>query len=266
MHVYTSVNFGRSQTTAQTKTTAVMTEFQQAFLLAGIHLGIALILSAILLLVSKSEKRYLLLVFAAFFVVTFLVLFIPDLPILRKLHWNWQGKFLTFILSMAFVYFLPFLTEKEAGFTFKVNKSVWIPLLILLTISAAFNIYVNDFSGVDKTKEYLFYQLTMPGLSEEPVFRGVMLGLLNLVFISRKKILGEYFGWGALIQTVLFGVGHAIYFDDKQHLQFYFTGFAATFVLGAFMTYLKEKGESLIPAILFHNLYNALLPLISLFM
>ena len=95
MHVYTSVNFGRSQTTAQTKTTAVMTEFQQAFLLAGIHLGIALILSAILLLVSKSQKRYLLLVFAAFFVVTFLVLFIPDLPILSKLHWNWQGKFLT---------------------------------------------------------------------------------------------------------------------------------------------------------------------------
>ncbi|MEJ7676771.1 MAG: CPBP family intramembrane glutamic endopeptidase [Segetibacter sp.] len=70
---------------------------------------------------------------------------------------------------------------------------------------------------------------------------------------------------GALIQAVLFGVGHALYFDDKRHLQFYFAGFAVTFVLGAFMTYLKEKGESLIPAILFHNLYNSSLALIRLF-
>jgi len=72
-----------------------MAEFQHALSLAGIHLGIALILSVILSLISQSQKRYLLLVFAAFFVVTFLVLFIPDLPILSKLHWNWQGKFLT---------------------------------------------------------------------------------------------------------------------------------------------------------------------------
>lgn len=243
-----------------------MIEFQQAFSLAGIHLGVALILSAILLLISKSEKRFLLLVFAAFFVATFLILFIPDLPFLNKLHWNWQGKFLTFILAIAFVYFLPFLTKKEAGFTFKVNKSVRITFLILLAISVAYNIYVSSFSEGDKTQEYLFFQLTMPGLSEEPVFRGVLLGLLNLVFVSRKKILGTYFGWGALVQTILFGVGHAIYFDNKEHLQFYFTGFAETFVLGAFMTYLKEKGESLIPAILFHNLFNASLPLIRLFM
>jgi len=81
----------------------------------------------------------------------------------------------------------------------------------------------------------------MPGLSEEPVFRGVMLGLLNLVFISRKKILGAYFGWGSLIQCVLFGVGHAVYFDNKQHLQFYFTRFVVTFVLGVFMTLFKRK-------------------------
>ncbi|MEJ7676772.1 MAG: hypothetical protein WKG06_02605 [Segetibacter sp.] len=173
-----------------------MTEFQQAFSLAGIHLGIALLLSVILLLVSKSEKRYLLLVFAAFFVATFLILFVPDLPILNKLHWNWQGKLLTFILAIAFVYFLPFLTKKEAGFTFKVNKSVWIPFLFLLAISVSYNIYVSGLSEGDTTREYLFYQLTMPGLSEEPVFRGVLLGLLNLVFISRKKILGAYFGWG----------------------------------------------------------------------
>lgn len=82
----------------------------------------------------------------------------------------------------------------------------------------------------------------------------------------KKENFRNIFWLGALVQTILFGVGHAIYFDNKEHLQFYFTGFAETFVLGAFMTYLKEKGESLIPAILFHNLFNASLPLIRLFM
>ena len=72
-------------------------------------------------------------------------------------------------------------------------------------------------------------------------------------------------GIGALIQTVLFGVGHAVYFDAQQHLQFYTEGFVLTFILGAFMTYLKEKGESVIPAIIFHNIYNVSLPLARLF-
>lgn len=242
-----------------------MTELQQTFATVGVHLGISISIALLFLLFSKTEKRHLLLVFAIFFLATIAILFIPSLPFLESLNYNWQGKFLSFVIAIAFVYFLPFLTPKEAGFTFKVNKSVWIPFFILLGISIGYNILDSGLDGGDRTKEYLLFELTMPGISEEPIFRGVLLGLLNLVFIQRKNIFGASMGWGALIQCILFGVGHAVYFDENQHIQFLFSGFAITFILGAFMTYLKEKGESIIPALLFHNLFNGSLSVIRLF-
>ena len=243
-----------------------MSEFLQTFATVGIHLGIAIFLCLIAMLFTRAEKRYLVFVFAIFFLVTIAVLFIPDLPALSKLKWNWQGKFLSFLMALLFVYVLPFLTKEQAGFTFKINRSVWLPFLILTVLSVAYSfIHINTIQEVDGSKEYLLFQLTMPGLSEEPIFRGVLLGLLNLVFVSRRKILGTYFGIGALIQAILFGIGHAVYFDQQQHIQFYMEGFVFTFTLGVFMTYLKEKGESIIPAILFHNIFNAALPIARLF-
>jgi len=243
-----------------------MTEFQQTFATVGIHLGISLILALFFLLISKTEKPYLLVVYTFFFLLTILVLYLPNLPFLENLNYNWQGKFLTFVLALAFVYFLPYLTKEQAGFTFKIDPSVWVPLIILLVISIAYNIYESGLSGGDSTKEYLLFELTLPGLSEETVFRGVLLGLLNLVYVARKKILGAYFGWGALILCVLFGVGHAVYFDENQQVQFYFQGFIVTFILGVFMTYLREKGKSIVPALIFHNLFNASLSIIRLFL
>lgn len=242
-----------------------MSDLLQNLTLIGIHLGVSLVLAFFFTLVSKTERKNLLLVYVLFFVATIFILFIPRLPIFDGLKFNWQGKFLSILMAIGFVYFLPFLTKEQAGFTFKINKSVWVPFIILTVVSVAFRFYESSLSEINTTKEYLLYQLTMPGLSEEPVFRGVMLGLLNVVFVARKNIFGASMGWGSLIQSVLFGVGHAVYFDEAHHLQFFTEGFIVTFTLGAFMTYLKEKGESIIPAILFHNIYNGVMPLVRLF-
>lgn len=243
-----------------------MNELTQTFATVGIHLGISILLCFISMTFTKSEKRNLLTVFSLFFLTTIAILFIPTLPILEKFNWNWQGKLLSFAIAVVFVYFLPYLTKEQAGFTFKINKSVWLPFIILTLTSVGWELYhIENINEIDSSKEYLFFQLTMPGLSEEPIFRGVLLGILNIIFVTKRRILGANMGIGALIQVILFGLGHAIYFDEKQHLQFYTEGFVFTSILGAFMTYLREKGESLIPAILFHNIYNASLPLVRLF-
>lgn len=243
-----------------------MSEILQTFATVSVHLGISILLCLVAMLFTKSEKRHLLFVFSIFFLTTIAILFIPNLPILDQFNWNWQGKFLSFTLAILFICLFPYLTKEQAGFTFKINKSVWLPFIILTVVSVGWNFYnINTLQEIDKSKEYLFFQLTMPGISEEPIFRGIILGLLNLIFVTRRKIFGTNMGIGALIQVVLFGIGHAIYFDEKQHIQFYMEGFLLTFILGAFMTYLKEKGESIVPAIIFHNIFNASLPIARLF-
>ena len=242
-----------------------MAEFWKTITLIGVHVIISIVFALLFMPFSKTEKKHLFIVYGVFMLLTTAILFIPNLPVLNNLNWNWQGKFLSFLMALAFMRFLPFLTKKEAGFTFKVNKSVWLPLIILLAISIAYNLYETTLSELDGSKEYLLFEATMPGLSEEPIYRGIILGLLNLIFVSRINFLGASVGWGALIQSVLFGVGHAVYFDENTHLQFALEPFIITFILGTFMTYLKEKGESIIPALIFHNVFNAFPAIVKLF-
>lgn len=243
-----------------------MTELQQIFIHIGLQIAISLTLICIFSLFSKTENKNRLFAFYIFFITTIAVYFIPRLPFFSAVKMNWQGQIFGIFLSLAFVYLTKYLTPKQAGFTFKINKTVWVPLIILTFLGIIFNVFVRGMDDINPSKEYLFYELTMPGLSEEMTFRGVLLGLLNVVFISRKNILGANLGWGSLILCLAFGLGHAIYFDDKQHLQFALDAFLVTTILAGIMTYLKEKGESIIPSIIFHNIYNATLPIIRLFL
>src|SRR5690606_20925223 len=118
-----------------------MSEIQQTVILVAIHLGLSLALALIFLMVTKSEKKKLLVIFALAFLTSTAILFIPNAPFLSGLIWNWQGKFLTCTMALLFVIYLPYVIKKEAGFTFKINKSVWIPFIVLTILCVGYNIY-----------------------------------------------------------------------------------------------------------------------------
>ena len=243
-----------------------MTELQQILLQIGLQIFIAFVLIAMISFFSMTQSKNLVVVYFIFFVATIGAYFVPRIGFFENYRMNWQGQMLVILLSIGVVFLTNFLTPKQAGFTFNIRKTVWLPLVILSILGIVFNVYVRGFEGISTTKEYLFYQLTMPGIAEEMAFRGVLLGLLNLVFITKRNILGAKIGWGGVILSLAFGLGHSVYFDKHQHLQFSQDAFWVTTILAAVMTYLKEKGESIIPSIIFHNIYNASLPLIKLFM
>lgn len=242
-----------------------MTALQQIFMQIGLQVFIAFVLIATISVFSKTHRKYLVVAYFIFLIATISSYFVPRIAFFESYKMNWQGQLFVVLLSLGFVFGTKILTPKQAGFTFKIRKSVWLPLIVFSTIGVAFNIYVRGFEGISTTGEYVLYQLTMPGLAEEMAFRGVLLGLLNLVFLSRRKILGAELGWGGVILSLAFGLGHSVYFDANRQLQFAQDAFLVTTILSAIMTYLKEKGESIIPSVIFHNIYNASLPLIKLF-
>ena len=62
-------------------------------------------------------------------------------------------------------------------------------------------------------REEIAFQLTMPGLEEEPFYRAIPLFALDQAFTGNKRFLGVDWGWGAVLSCFLFGMAHAFGFS-----------------------------------------------------
>lgn len=70
------------------------------------------------------------------------------------------------------------------------------------------------FPNEPATGEDMAFQLTMPGLEEEPFYRGLLLFTLYRAFTGRVRLLGVDWGWGAPLTCLLFGLAHGFGFSD----------------------------------------------------
>jgi membrane protease YdiL (CAAX protease family) len=93
----------------------------------------------------------------------------------------------------------------------------------------------------------------MPGLDEEPLYRGVLLALLVSAFGKPWRIAGVGIGWGALPIVLFFGLAHAV--SQELNIEAAVSVFAAM-VMGAGFLWLKEKTSSIWIAVVVHNLAN----------
>jgi len=104
--------------------------------------------------------------------------------------------------------------------------------------------------------ETMAFQLTMPGLEEEPFYRGIFLLALNEALRGRVRALGIEWGWGAFLSSALFGMAHAFGFDDGA-LSFDLMTFLMTGVPALILVWLRERTGSLLLPILLHNFGNS---------
>jgi uncharacterized protein len=179
-----------------------------------------------------------------------------NLPIFSSLKWNWTGKVFAIIVSLAFIGLWRGMTWREIGFT-GLRKGSWLPfiMLVLLSFVVFLALYTKD---VPTKVETLLFQLTMPGIDEEIVFRGILLVLLNRAFGTPWKVLGANVGWGWLISCVLFGLIHGIGFTGSQFLfQFSLAPIIKASITGLVIGWLRERTGSLYPAIFLHATVDA---------
>ena len=175
------------------------------------------------------------------------------LPIFSSLQWNWTGKVFAIVASLVFIGLWRGISWRETGFA-GLRKGSWLPLIVLTLFWLALS---GPWIGNDPTKtETLLFQLTMPGIDEEIVYRGIMLVLLNRAFGTPWKVLGASVGWGWILTSVLFGLVHSIEFNQFQ-FQFSITRLIFPSLSGILMGWIRERTDSLYPAILLHNMGNA---------
>lgn len=179
------------------------------------------------------------------------------LPTMIAGSWNWQGKGLALIALLVIASHRHFGREK-VGLTYRQRAgslAACLPVVVLYLsffVALALATPNEPVSGQD-----IAFQLTMPGLEEELFYRGVLLFALNEAFRRRWSFLGVEWGWGALLSSVLFGLAHALSFENGS-LAFEPIVFGLTAVPSLLGVWLRERSGSLVLPVIVHNAGNAL--------
>lgn len=180
-----------------------------------------------------------------------------DVLLVDGLKWNWLGHAGRLLWTTCFIYNTTLVTKQNAGWTFSIRnaKTVFtlIASLILLRLTLR---YVFQGFPAYYNFETFCYEATLPGISEEILFRGILLGLLNKVYIAKWTVMNTKIGWGLIITSILFGLIHGLSLSSSWRLDFNSQKFVMTGALGFVLGFIKEKSGSVVPGMVAHNLWN----------
>jgi uncharacterized protein len=221
---------------------------------------------AVFLVKAKTGDNFLRIFFFALSYVFYqLALVLPKLSASLDLlggNWNWDGKAFGILCgALGYFVFRKYFSEHDF-FTIRPAKgNLKISLAVMLG-SALFVMLLAFFAERSEFNvETLVFQLTMPGIDEEIMFRGLLLGLLMTAL--REKI--SFFGNPALLLTaVLFGFIHALTLGKDYALDFDPVYFLHTALGGYLFGWLTIRHRSILPAVVAHGLNNFLFALVTM--
>lgn len=179
-----------------------------------------------------------------------------SLPDLIGGDWNWQGKLLALAATLA-IAASPAFGFRRVGLTIAQERgSLKAALPVAALYCAFFVVIAVAFPGGQSNGEEVAFQLSMPGLEEEPFYRGILLFALDQAFTGRKRFLGVDWGWGAVLSCFLFGIAHAFGFS---HGSFSFDPItmALTAIPSFIAVWLRLRTGSLLLPVLLHNFGNS---------
>jgi membrane protease YdiL (CAAX protease family) len=180
---------------------------------------------------------------------------LPDL--LPAADWNWQGKALALAITLGLAA-LPAFGWRRVGLTFSQSPgSLRAAIPIALVYCLFFVALAFAFPNEPASHETIAFQLTMPGLEEEPFYRGLLLLALNRGFRGRVRFLGVDWGWGAILSCALFGLAHAFGYSDGQ-FSFDWMTMALTALPSFIAVWLRYRTGSLLLPVVLHNFGNSI--------
>lgn len=203
------------------------------------------------------------LIFFNAMLLTYAPLLIESLPRAGRL--NWTGK----LLSLGYVGFafvtLPSAIKQASGLLVLPERAQWRFAGLMLGSFALFGI-ANSFAvkGTGDPLEATLFQLTLPSLSEELLFRTVLLALLAGIGAAQSPGLPSRFGRAAVATSVLFGLIHGFLLSPTTGFVIQPVPIVATGLFGAAFAWLTIRTGSVWPALVAHSLVNATEPVLRL--
>ncbi|MFS0772068.1 CPBP family intramembrane glutamic endopeptidase, BDIM_20840 family [Sphingomonas sp. 1P08PE] len=178
------------------------------------------------------------------------------LPDLIGGRWNWQGKLLALIATLG-IAALPAFGWRRVGLTPQQAPGSLRAAAPVAALYAAFFVVIALLFPADPANaEEVAFQLTMPGLEEEPFYRGILLFALDRAFTGRRRWLGGDWGWGAVLSCMMFGLAHAFGFAGGGY-SFDPVVMALTALPALIAVWIRLRTGSLLLPVILHNVGNA---------
>jgi uncharacterized protein len=224
-----------------------------------LHVGI---LSIFFLLACWQTRSFPFKELVLFFLVLLLdyviIIKTPKPAFLNGLSFSWHNKIFEATVGLLFMFLYQKISFREYGLTAKTEPGSIKPIIIVLLLTTVLvnaGHYISNGFTAPKTETLLYYA-TMPGISEELIFRGVLLALLNRAFGKKWKIFGAQLGWGFIAVSLLYGLLHGLSVDGDLKISFDLTKLIITALIGCVLAWVKERSGSLLPGMIGHNLIN----------
>jgi membrane protease YdiL (CAAX protease family) len=232
----------------------------RAFLQTLLVLAIVLPFGLIAIWRVPSANRKLIIMVAVLLFVESAFLRAPRMLFFAGLYWNWQGKILEILWPFLFILVYHRFSFSEIGMTLKLNSGSLRPIVLMALLSLLPTVIGIAFGNrLPANIETLLFQMTMPGIGEELVFRGVLLSLLNQAFGKTKTLWNAQVGWGLILTALLFSAVHFVTISKTGAVHFHIANMLSTLGIGLALGWIRERGGSLLPCVVLHNLGNTLI-------
>lgn len=166
--------------------------------------------------------------------------------------WNWNGKLFGVVCGVILYFLFRRQFADNNFFTVKQNKEGLKPALNVAIGLLSFFVLAGLLSEEEFDVETLFFQISMPGIDEEIMCRGVMLGLMCSALREGGKPSRSP---AIIINGIWFGLVHSLAFQNGE-VAFSVGSFIATGIVGYALAYITIKTRSILIPMLTHNLCN----------
>ncbi|MDT0265859.1 CPBP family intramembrane glutamic endopeptidase [Streptomyces sp. DSM 44915] len=181
---------------------------------------------------------------------------LPRLGPFAELERNWQGQLLALGLCGLLLARHPLLTARDVGLR-RPRPGSWPLVAWAIGGAVAVQLAVGPM-GDERAPdaETFLNSALMPGLWEELFFRGVLWALIAAALPAGGNPLGLPISWAMVLTSLLFGLGHGVLLDPADGLVLDPGLVVTSTAAGVLFCWLRERADSVWPAIVLHNLIN----------
>lgn len=213
---------------------------------------------------QSNWKNRFLIIFIAYFLLDSVLTVLPwQYSTLQfiGMQMNWEGKIFSYLGLLVALAIIGKSNWPAIGFRSSEPAAKKYSRFTLSVVSVIVLIYGFLIGGYSPSVESALFQLLMPSIIEEMVYRGILLWVINEVLSKPFKIGETVFGYGAIITSLLFGLWHGFSISSNFEIDLNWGALIITSGLGFLLALTRERTGSLQLPILLHIIIN-LVPLL----